>query len=567
MRLLPAFLLLAILHVTTALRASEMMQICLGGYDDRFTTHLPKLMKQANEYLPDFKRNGVTSHETYVRWNMIEPEPGKFDFTFFDTLLDQRSQHGIGWVPFLIAGSAYTLPDWFYKTQKNAGYVCLEHGKESDIESLWNPELRPLVERVVTAFGRHYADREDVESVLLGVTGNYGESIYPASELDWTQDHHGPYHTHKGWWVGDEHAKKSFQKYLGERYTSIKELNTDLGTTITGMDRVSPRLLHDWPTTAARQHQAEWALESMTEWSDFWMKTAKAAMPETDIYLITGGHAPSYHGLDISAQTAAAAASKCGVRITNEVDDFAFNFALTRMVSTSSRHYGTFFSYEPAGLVTWRGVAARIFNASSSGARCLHYYADNILGDDERRERWKMNRRYAKQREPIVDVAVYYPRRWMNLQEDEALVNMYQEWAGIRNATDFDFLDERLLNELASGKPSPLPKYKHLLVRKDFLIDDQSRTAVDAYTKKHSPQITYYSRTRREEPDAEATLRELSRKLHPEDDFTTAVFFSKSKDGKTLFLNQRSRKIDLSKTHPRMVKEAKEVEAYSLAEL
>jgi len=57
--------------------------------------------------------------------------------------------------------------------------VCLDHGQPSKVESLWNPALKPEIERFVAAFAEHYGRGGVLESVLLGVSGIYGESIYP----------------------------------------------------------------------------------------------------------------------------------------------------------------------------------------------------------------------------------------------------------------------------------------------------------------------------------------------------------------------------------------------------
>ncbi len=70
-----------------------------------------------------------------------------------------------------------------------------------------------------------------------------------------------------------------------------------------------------------------------------------------------------------------------GIRITNEGSDYANNFTLTREVATATRAYGTFCGFEPASGVDATGNVARIHNAAASGARQLHVYTDNVLGD------------------------------------------------------------------------------------------------------------------------------------------------------------------------------------------
>jgi len=65
----------------------------------------------------------------------------------------------------------------------------------------------------------------------------------------------------------------------------------------------------------------------------------------------------------------------------------------------------------------------------------------------------------------------------------------------------------------------------------------------------------------------EAFLRKLSAQVHPDEDFAPLVYFSRFKDGSVLFLNQRPEAVDLSKTHPRMVKAPLSIPDFGLAEI
>jgi hypothetical protein len=321
----------------------------------------------------------------------------------------------------------------------------------------------------------------------------------------------------------------------------------------------------DWHTSAALQHQTIFYQEAMTKWSGLWMRETKKWFPDTDVYLVTGGHAPHYHGLDITAQTKLAAELKCGIRITNEADNYTANFVITRMVASACRLYGTFFSYEPAGPYTWKGIAARTFNASASGARCLHWYYDSFLLNKEIVEKWKECRPFARQREPVIDVAVFYPRRWMNIVENLNLFTMNDDCMKLRNAFDYDFVDERMMGDLSARKKQP---YRYLLLREDWLVDDVAKAAVRKWTSRSGgPKVITFSSQDVQGDGGEAFLRKLSAKVHPDDDFAPLVYFSRFKDGSVLFLNQRPEAVDLSKTHPRMVKAPLSIPDFGLAEI
>jgi hypothetical protein len=70
----------------------------------------------------------------------------------------------------------------------------------------------------IKAFCDHYRDSGVIESILLGVTGNYGEAIYPVTGNDWTADVHGKYHTHPGFWAGDKFAVATFRESIKKKY-------------------------------------------------------------------------------------------------------------------------------------------------------------------------------------------------------------------------------------------------------------------------------------------------------------------------------------------------------------
>lgn len=165
----------------SAVGVGEGAQVTIGGFDIGTAEELPGVLEKLKQQLPRMKAAGVTSHETYVRWNLVEKTPGKFDFSLYDQIAKLDESFGIKWVPFLIIGPGYAIPDWFHSSEDSVKYVCLEHGEQSSVESLWNPHLRGRVSRFIKEFADHYKPMGVIESVLLGITGNYGEAIYPAT--------------------------------------------------------------------------------------------------------------------------------------------------------------------------------------------------------------------------------------------------------------------------------------------------------------------------------------------------------------------------------------------------
>lgn len=413
-------------------------QLIVGGFDPARAGDVAAQTAALEAAIPALKSLGVTSHEGYVRWNLCEPAQGRYDWSVYDAFVRIYKRHGLKWVPFLIVGSAYSLPDWYYKKPGSQGYVCLEHGQESDVQSLWNPVLKGHIARFLKAFCEHYRDEGVIETILLGVTGNYGEAIYIASGNDWTADIHGQYHTHGGFWAGDRFAIESFRAWLIRKYGGFDRLRDAWNAAYGSIGEVKPFLKRDAPNERAWLDMCDWYIGSMTAWSRWWLTETRRHFPRGDIQLCTGGHAPPEHGADFGEQCKIAAEVGGGVRITNEGSDYKGNFSLTRWVASAARQYGAKFSFEPAGEVNQWGVIGRVYNATSAGADGLHYYFPNLFGSDEARANFEKWGNEFKQRRPIVEIAVYYPQTHVKLNGNDFL----QYVQPLRDRFDFDYMSD-----------------------------------------------------------------------------------------------------------------------------
>jgi len=416
-------------------------QLIIGGFDPGSREQAATQVAALESAIPALKAMGVTNHEGYVRWNLCEPEEGRYDWSVYDAYVRLYKRYGLKWVPFLIVGSAYSLPDWYYKKPGSQGYVCLEHGQESDVQSLWNPVLRRHVARFIQAFCEHYRDQGVIETILLGITGNYGEAIYIATGNDWTADVHGPYHTHPGFWAGDRYAVEDFRAWLKRKYGTIEKLSSAWQKPMGSFEAVRPFLKKDAPSDRAWLDMCDWYIGSMTEYARWWLRETRKHFPNGDIQLCTGGHAPPEHGADFGDQCKAAAEIRGGVRITNEGSDYRANFSLTRWVASASRFYGARFSFEPAGEVKPHGVIGRIYGATASGANGLHYYCPNIFGSEEAMANFEKWGHEFKQRKPIVEIAVYYPQTHIKLNGNDFL-GLVQP---LRDRFDFDYMSDHMI--------------------------------------------------------------------------------------------------------------------------
>ncbi|MEW6203493.1 MAG: alpha-amylase family protein [bacterium] len=420
-----------------------------------------------------FAELGVTSFESYVRWSVMEPSPGEWDFAVYDKEIEILKKNGLKWVPFLIAGPSYTTPEWFKKSDKSVFYKCVEHGTESENQSIFNPALAPHVEEFIRRFAERYEASGMIESVLLGITGDFGEAIYPVSGGGWT----GGYHQHGGFWCADKFAAAHFQKYLKEIYKNIESLDSAWGTAFRDFGEVKPFLKTDAPSPRAWLDFVEWYRVSMEQWADFWLKTTKKYFPNTPIYLCTGGDGVPEHGSRFSRQVKISAKYGAGVRITNEGSDYGMNFHLTRWVSSAGKFYNSFYGFEPASAVTPDGIVRRIYNVAASGAVQLFEYSGNVTGSDEATGNFRDNIGKFEISHPMMKTAVFIPETYLVLNRERWGL-FFNELGMLRDLMDFDFVDEGMAADGA------LANYQILVMQQGNIVADEAAEKIQQWVKR-----------------------------------------------------------------------------------
>ncbi|MDQ3541429.1 MAG: family 14 glycosylhydrolase [Chloroflexota bacterium] len=411
---------------------------------------------------------GFTSVEQYVHWGTVENDgEGQFDFSHWDAQIEILKRHGLKWVPFLIAGPAYSLPDWFRNSRDHYPAVCLEHRLPSKIQSIFDRAFDRHIDRFIGAFAERYRDTGVIEAPLLGITGDFGEAIYPVTGTAWPQVWPGPYHTHPGYWCGDDLAEEQFREAMLRKYGSdIDSLNAAWGTGIAVPAGIRLPALEiadgieafraDEPTSAGtfpiespqdRRRWLDfidWYRGAMNALARFWMTTTRRHFPDHPIYLCTGGDAPPHHGAHFGEQCRVAASAGGGVRITNEASNYPHNFTLTRWVTSAGRHYGAYTGIEPAGGVNEFGVTCRIYNAAVSGAKNLHFYAPNLVHHRETIDAWHASFDAIREESPQLDVAFLYPDTSIMLG-DVSTSDVAIQAALLRDLMDIEYLDDAMI--------------------------------------------------------------------------------------------------------------------------
>ncbi|HPO11901.1 MAG TPA: family 14 glycosylhydrolase [Candidatus Hydrogenedentes bacterium] len=438
-------------------------------------------------------RLGFNGIESYVRWGDVEKEKGNFDWSHYDAIVNEAQRHGLKWLPLLIVGSAYTLPQWFHDSPENIGFQCLEHHQGNNIQTIFCENQTPYVKRFLQEFGKHYEPMNVLLAVRLGPSGNYGESQYPAGG-NWGYKGKQE-HIHIGWWMGDQYAAPHFRRWLENQYGSLSALNDTWSTNFQNFDEVQCGIPQFFESPRIRKDTVDWYIDAMTEWCERWAVWAREAMPNTYIYQSSGGWGFVESGTDFAAQTKSMKRVNGGIRATNETDSYVQNFEVTRMMSSAARFYGVGFGSEPASSNTAKGFAARLYNLLVNNGRHFFQYGPNLTNYDQTVPAWRalaplMDRRA----EPFIEVAVLYPDTLGKL-DDGVFRNLYSSSfyprvAALRSYLDFDFCSEQMVLDGA------LPRYKALIFLWSHIVEQEVLDAIDAWVQEGGTIICpYWSRT------------------------------------------------------------------------
>jgi len=439
-------------------RPSE--RVTTAAADGPSPDHLEAALAGLRNHLPLVRALGFNGVETYVRWGWVERQPGVYDWSYYDTVLEEIEKHGLQWFPLLLAGSGYALPAWLYESTNNVGFKCLEHGLEHDTQTIFHPFQAEYARRFLTEFGRHYRTRASLLGIRLGPSGDFGEAQYPAKGpgYNWRRDSH----THIGYWAGDDHARAAFREFVQKKYGTVAALNAAWADDYTSFAQVAPFLPQTAGARRKRLDFADWYMGAMSDWCERWAVWARAALPDTVIYQSVGGWGPVEIGTDYTQQARSMAKVRGGLRLTNEGDDYPDNFTITRMAASAARFYGLALGYEPGGFGSKRGVMARLFNALTTDAAHLFYYLGNLTDNDQAIAAWLQYAPCLDHRaRPLIDVAAFYPDTAIKL--DDELVRY--RWAStfftvgraLREQVDFDYASEQMILDGA------LDRYRVLL--------------------------------------------------------------------------------------------------------
>jgi len=192
---------------------------------------------------------------------------------------------------------------------------------------------------------------------------------------------------------------------------------------------------------------------------------ARKSFPKLDI---SPRVAPG-QGVDISAITREASKLKCGVRaVTSHIVDIL-------RVSTAARHYGAPLSLEIPGVLDRPSAARTLFLAASEGVDTICWNAADILSSSDI---YSNVRRVHSAKRAEKEIAVFYPTSWLRSSLSTSPARLREAATELRDYTDFDVVDERLIQDGA------LSLYRVLVLVDGNLMDRSAYDVVSAWVEK-----------------------------------------------------------------------------------
>ena len=150
-------------------------------------------------------------HLAEFAWAQMEPEEGKYDFSWLDRVVDLCAKNNL---KVLMCTPSATTPAWmrdkYPETFVMEGhYLRSEHGTRG-LGSIVNPLYRQFVEKIVTEMSKRYGTNKSVVGWQL--------DNEPDAKTDYSPS-----------------SQEAFRQWLKKKYKNIDALNTDWGTVFWSM--------------------------------------------------------------------------------------------------------------------------------------------------------------------------------------------------------------------------------------------------------------------------------------------------------------------------------------------
>lgn len=232
-------------------------------------------------HLAEMKKMGVVAVTTDVWWGIVEKEPGKFSWDYYDLLAKEITAAGLQWAPILSTHQCggnvgdecdVPIPAWLWteKFGPHVGtdfqYVSEYKNSSKETISVWGtPWALRLYRRFYKEFQEHFAPYARSLAEINLSLGPAGELRYPSYN-----SHDGKlagYPTRGAFQSYSPIALADFHEWLARKYGKIERLNEAWGRKLaTFADAPMPK---DWGNADGQGGDLEDGIIATTQGHDF----------------------------------------------------------------------------------------------------------------------------------------------------------------------------------------------------------------------------------------------------------------------------------------------------------
>jgi hypothetical protein len=435
------------------------------------------------------KNLGLVANEDYVAWGAVERKPGEWDWRQHDIMEQTLHKAGLKYVAY---NWVHFPPVWLRDQMKEKRTLmrCMEHGKEANYLSIFDPRTIEWYDHFYKALHEHFTNR--VDDVYACILGPYGEGNYPLMVPDWVNMGH----CHEGYWCGDEFAQRAFRVAMRKKYKRISKLNAAWATDYASFDvmqmpeqltrgagsagspageklpeefKASP---DKFPKTSDKRRWLDfitWYHQAIIDFTEKSIQTVLKYYPASKVRAKPGGTAAGVNPIPWGTYCPGYAKMARAYHIVLQPADCQGAVFADKWAGTAYQFYHVTECTEPAGNLDEKVFVRRMFSDASCGASQFFTYEFEKHAPNIQKYVHLLTGKPGD-----TQIAVYCPTTLYRLGGD--LKNTIQPASPLRDLCEFDVLDELLIGD---GALTP-DRYKALLV---FQADIVDRPILDRFSK------------------------------------------------------------------------------------
>lgn len=401
------------------------------------TVVINKLCDTAEPYVLDVMKDyGIDMVETRLVWWGLEKEKGVYDFSRLEDEIEKIKKAGmkVGLFAWL-----QHPPEWFVENEDYTHLTCIEHNEKSRLISLWDERLIEIYDRLYSVIAEKIGEK--IDYWYIGVYGDYGELFFPNAVRHYRFLSE---HNHTGLWCGDEKARKSYEKFLRNKYKTEENLNKSWKTENVKFENTMYFAEND--SLNKKLDFRAWYCGSMSDFTDKVCAIARKHFPNIKMALPIGH---TYEPLEIGQIKSHASKIAAKYNITARWTGWAYfgDFEMTnicaRRVASAAKFCGTDFAVEAALYLEGDTASHAIFEALSNSAVLLHNDPGNIMRGMEVYKEFKN-----LDKPPLYEckTAVFYPIE----AEQCGVIDIEKFWgeiAVLRRSFDYEIADSYMIED------------------------------------------------------------------------------------------------------------------------